>query len=288
MPDVARYLDPLTVERLSHLRPAARRGLADALAAGAHRGRFANASADFRHHRPYARGDDPRRLDWRALARTDRPFVRQPEPHTNLRALLVLDASGSMGYADKADWAARLVAALAHLVLSAGEAVGLAVTTGAWVEPAVGSGQLARLLDGLDRARPAGPADWPAVADRVAGRLRRRAVVVVVSDLLAPVASVGDALARLRRGRHDLACCRLLHPDERHFPFRGTLRLNGLEGERPTVVDPATARATYLANLDRHRRQLVARCRSLGVGLHEASTIDPVADTVADLLGVRR
>jgi uncharacterized protein (DUF58 family) len=283
MSDVARYLDPLTVERLAHLRPAARRGVVEGLSAGPHRGRFQGPSADFRQHRPYVPGDEPRRIDWRVLARTDRPFVRQYDAETNLRCLLLLDASGSMAYADKSAHAARLLAALAHLLLSAGEAVGVAVAGGPWLPPRTASVQLSRVVDVLDRVRPAGPADWPAAADRVVARLGRRAVVVLLSDLMSPVAALRDALARLRAARHDVTALRVLHPDERDFPFRGTLRLRGLEGERTVALDPATARAAYLANFDRHRRGLAAACRTLGVGLHEAITTEPVATTLTRL-----
>ena len=284
MPDLSRYLDPLTVEQLSHLKPALRRGLVEGLSAGPHRGRFAGPDADFRQHRPYVAGDEPRRIDWRVLARTDRPFVRQNDARANLRGLIVLDASGSMAYADKWAAAARLTAAVGHLLLSAGEAVGLAVAGGAWVGPRAGSGHLAAVLDALDRTRPAGPADWPAAADAVVARLGRRAVVLVVSDLMAPAPAVRDALARLRSARHDVTVIRLLHRDEREFPFRGGLRLRGLEGERAVAVDPATARPTYLANFDRHRRAVAAACRTLGVGQHEADTAEPVAGIVGRVL----
>ena len=213
-------------------------------------------------------------------------MVRQHDAETNLRCAIVLDATGSMGYADKAVHAARLTAAVAHLLLSAGEMVGLAVTgaTPHWLPPATGTGQLSRVIDALDRVRPAGPADWPAVGGPLAARLGRRAVVVVVSDLLAPAIDVRAALARLRHGRHDVTVLRVLHPDERRFPFRGAVRLRGMEGERPVVVDPATARAAYVKQFDRHRGEVAAACRILGVRLHETSTTDAVATVVAAVL----
>ena len=285
MPDITRYLDPLTVEQLAHLRPAARRGVVEGLAAGPHRGRFQGPGAEFRQHRPYVPGDEPRRIDWRVLARTDRPFVRQFDAETNLRCLLVLDASASMTYADKSTHAARLVAALAHLLISAGEAVGVAVGGGAWLPPRSASAQLSRVIDVLDRVRPAGHTDWPAVAQRLVARLGRRAVVVLVSDLMSPIDGLRPALAQLRSARHDVTALRVLHPDERDFPFRGPLRLRGLEGERTVTLDPATARAAYLANFDRHRLALSAACRTLGVALQDAPTTEPVATTVTRLFG---
>ena len=287
MSDVTRYLDPLTVEQLSHLRPAARRGVVEGLAAGPHRGRFTGPSADFRQHRPYVPGDEPRRIDWRVLARTDRPFVRQHDAQTNLRCVLLLDGSGSMAYADKASHAARLTAALAHLLTTAGEAVGVAVTHGDWLPPRTGAVQLSRVAELLDRLRPSGAVDWPTVATRLVARLGRRAVVVVVSDLMSPMPVVRDGLARLRAARHDVSVLRVLHPDERTFPFRTGLRLRGLEGERPIALDPATARSAYLANFARHERDLAATCRTLGVRLHAADTTDGAVTAVTRMLRPR-
>ena len=109
-------------------------------------------------------------------------------------------------------------------------------------------------------------------------------MVVVVSDLLSPAEEVRAALSRLRQGRHDVTCLRLLHGDEQRFPFRGAVRLGGLEGERPVVVNPAVVRSAYLARFDRHRRDLSAACRKLDVRLHEATVADGVAATVARLL----
>src|SRR5213080_3280559 len=127
---VSRYLDPPLLEQLQSLQLSARR-VVEGTTTGQHRSPVRGASVEFRQHRAYAAGDEPRRLDWRVLARTDRPFVRQYDEETNLRAMLLLDRSGSMGYrgahrASKLDYAEKVAASLAYLMLAQGESVGMA------------------------------------------------------------------------------------------------------------------------------------------------------------------
>src|SRR5436190_3557246 len=135
---VSRYLEPEVVQRLIALTLSGRRVVEGAVA-GIHRSPVKGASVEFRQHRAYVAGDEPRRLDWRILARTDRPYVREYDQETNLRAVLVLDASGSMGYGGrheakrqagemKFQYAASVVASLAYLMLGQTESVGIAVS----------------------------------------------------------------------------------------------------------------------------------------------------------------
>src|SRR5512132_186591 len=130
MTSVTRYLEPGLVERLNHLQVTAR-SVVEGSITGAHRSPLKGASVEFRQHRFYAPGDEPRRLDWRVLGRTDRPYIKEYDEETNLRCVLALDESGSMGYGEghkwgsKFDYAARLAVSLAYLMLGQTESVGL-------------------------------------------------------------------------------------------------------------------------------------------------------------------
>ena len=152
------------VERLEGLSVWARRVVSGG-AAGLHRSLHRGASVEFRQHRFYVPGDEPRRIDWRVLARTDRPFVREFDDETNLHATLLLDASGSMGYGagmSKIEYAARVCAAVAYLLLGSAESVGLGIIAEGletWVKSRAGSGQLARLVDALERVNAHGPGE---------------------------------------------------------------------------------------------------------------------------------
>src|SRR5580692_5755783 len=131
---VSRYLEPALVEKLNHLQLSARR-VVEGSTSGLHRSPFKGSSVEFRQHRFYVPGDEPRRLDWRVLGRTDRHYIKEYDEETNLRCMLMLDCSGSMGYAGdgvaKFDYAARIVASLAYLMLANAEHVGLAIVADA-------------------------------------------------------------------------------------------------------------------------------------------------------------
>src|SRR3954463_5579455 len=162
---VSRYLEPALIERLNHLQLSARQVVEGSIS-GLHRSPVKGASIEFRQHRFYAPGDEPRRLDWRVYARTDRPYIKEYDEETNLRCVLLLDHSGSMGYRGKAEskfnYATRLAVALSYLMLGQTESVGLAVCGEKmthWLPPHAGTQQLSRIIDVLDHIAPQGKSD---------------------------------------------------------------------------------------------------------------------------------
>ena len=288
---VTRYLDPALVERLNHLQVSAR-SVVEGSITGAHRSPLKGASVEFRQHRFYAPGDEPRRLDWRVLGRTDRPYIKEYDEETNLRCVLVLDESGSMGYGGapaglgpgtKFDYAAKLVASLAYLMLGQTESVGLALfgeRVQQWLAPRAGTAQLSRVIDLLERAAPSGTSDPGRAAQDVADRLGRRSLVIAVSDFFTPVPRLRQGLARLAHDRHETILLQVLHPEEVEFPFRRWTRFRGLEGERARLLEPAMVRKTYLDNFRRHRRELEETARAAGAEFHSFVTDKPLIDSI--------
>ena len=278
-------LDPALVQQLGRLVRGARR-TALGPGGGLHRSPFKGAGIDFRQHRTYVPGDDVRRLDWRVLARTDRAFVREYDDETTLRTLLVVDASGSMRYGNpvrKIDDAARLAAALAYVSLAAGENAGLIVAReGAdlWVPPSGAATQLARVVDTLGGIVPAGPTALDSALIAAASRTGRRALVMILSDLMLPPDRLRHGLARLHHGHHDVVVIRVLHNDEVDFPFRGYVQFVGLEREATATVSPAVARPAYLARLARHTRQVREVCRATHTEFVDHPVGRPLIDTV--------
>jgi len=243
---VTRYLDPALVERLNHLQLSAR-SVVEGSTIGLHKSPLKGASIEFRQHRQYVAGDEPRRLDWRVLGRTDRPYIKEYDEETNLRCAILLDCSGSMAYGaepfgTKFDFAAKLAASLAYLMLGQTESVGLATfgwRLDAWLPPHGGHAQLSRVIEILERSTARGESDAAAAMHQVADRLGRRSLVILVSDLFAPVARLREGLARLRHERHEVIVLRVLDQDELDFPFRHWSRFRGLEGETPHLCEPA-------------------------------------------------
>lgn len=291
-----RLLEPALVEALGRLAAGARR-TALGPSGGLHKSPFKGASIDFRQHRLYTPGDDVRRLDWRVLARTDRPFIREYDDETTRRTILILDASGSMAYGKpvrKFDVASQLIAAFAYVALAGGDGAGLVLAgedvaqADQWVAPASGPKQLGWIVGALERCTPGGPTSLEATLRDVSARVGRRALVIIVSDLLLPVDSLRRGLAALRHGRHDLTVIRTLHPDEQNFPFRGWLRFGGMEREADSVGESAMTRSRYLRRFEQHQQQLRQACLSASTLLVDHPVGRPLLATIGDVVQRRR
>jgi uncharacterized protein (DUF58 family) len=298
---VSQFLDAALIERLNHLQLSAR-SVVEGTISGLHRSPVKGASVEFRQHRGYSPGDELRRLDWRVLGRTDRPYVKEYDEETNLRCVLMLDTSGSMSYAGesqkdasadistshaKFDYARRLVASLAYLMLGQTESVGMATFStkvNHWLVPRAGIGQLAPVIGLLERVAPQGPSRLGQAMSEIADRLERRALVIVVSDCFQPIAEIRQGLTRLRHDRHEAIIVQVLHQDEVEFPFRTWSRLRGLEGEKPQLCEPAVVKKIYLDNFRRHRADLERACRAGGAEFYSFVTERSLIESVTQLL----
>jgi len=283
---VSRFLEPTLVERLNHLQLSARR-VVEGSTIGQHKSPVKGASVEFRQHRFYVPGDEPKRLDWRVLGRTDRPYIKEYDEETNLRCVLMLDGSGSMAYGGRAgtkfDYAAKLIASLAYLMLGQTESVGMGVfkkRVENWLGPHSGQAQLSRVIDVLERSAAAGQSSLKTAVHEVANRLDRRALVIIVSDLFYPITEVRECLARLRHDRHEAILLRVNDADELEFPFRRWSRFRGLEGERAMVVEPAMVRQAYLDRFRAHQQELEDGVRALGGEFHTLTTDKPLIDSL--------
>lgn len=295
MTGVTRYLDPALLERLSALSLSARR-VVEGSTLGQHRSPVRGASVEFRQHRAYVPGDEPRRIDWRVLARTDRPYVREFHEETNLRGLLLLDRSGSMAYAgerrvSKFDFAGKVVASLAYLMLQQGESAGVA-TVGErieqWLAPHARAGQLARAIAVLEQSAASGKSNLPRAMNDCVDRVGRRALIVVVSDLFCDPAGFRAALARLGHAGHETVVLRVLDDDEITFPFDSWVRLRGLEHEGDRMCEPAVIRQRYLESFANHEAQLRDACRATDAEFHTFVTSRDVGDALAGFLKHRK
>ena len=252
--------------RLSRLTLEARSPMVGSFA-GQHRSPHRGASVEFAQYRRYVPGDDPSKLDWRAYARSDRFYIKEFEADTNLRCCLVLDASGSMGYRGgvrtKFELARSLAGSLAHLAVQQGDAVGLTCFNNEVVEdvpPRTSPKHLKAIYDVLERVDPAGETDIVGVLHNLAERVRRRALVVVVSDFFCEPTPLLDCFQHLLHRKHDLAAFQILDETELAFDFDRPMRFRDLEGGAAVVADPAVMRRQYLKALTNHQETLRAGC----------------------------
>lgn len=284
-----RQLDAATLARLASLRLRVRR-VVDGALAGLHRSRHHGASVEFAEHKEYAPGDDLRRLDWKALGKFDRYYVREYEDETELRAYLLVDCSGSMGYGQpltKLQYAAVLAGALAYLLTRQRDSpalVAFADDVISYLPPRGRATQLAVLLRALDALRPAGATDVGRAIERLVELCGRRAVVTVISDMFDPSGRGLPLLQRLRARGHQVVLFHLLHEDELTLPFSQLTCFEAMEETRHVLVDPAGVRQAYLRELERFCEQVRSACREAQVTYRRVSTADRLDRVLAEVL----
>jgi len=254
-----RLLDPELLMRLATLKLRAR-AVAEGVLTGLHRSPHHGQSVEFAEHKEYAPGDEIRHIDWKAYGKTDKYYVKQFEQETNLRAWLVVDASGSMGYRgpraamSKLQYGSTLAAALAYLLVRQQDAAGL-VAVGAQVTraiaPRAAASHLGALLEALEGLTAAGPTRLAAAVDHVVEHAPRRCQVVVVSDLMDPEERVVRRLAQLRRRKHEVTLFHVLDPAELDFPFEDPTLFLSMEDERQLEAHGREVRKGYLEVLSR-------------------------------------
>jgi len=269
--ETSKYLRPAVLSRITGLELRARL-VVEGFVSGQHRSPYHGYSVEFAEHREYVSGDDIRHIDWRVYGRADRYYIKQYEEETNLRTHILLDCSSSMRYPEherdgrmtKFEYAATVAASLAFLLVHQGDAVGLMMFDNgvrADMPPASSMAHLRGLIAALETARLERPTEMKAVLDRLAGQLRRRSLVVLISDLLADPVQVTRALEQFRFNRHDVIVMHVLDQDERTFPFQDNVLFEGLEQpELQLFSDPQQLRAAYLEALDGFVRSLRDAC----------------------------
>jgi uncharacterized protein (DUF58 family) len=262
---------------------------------GLHKSPFKGFSVEFAEHRQYGPGDEIRHIDWRAFGKTDRYFVKEYEEETNLKAYLVLDASGSMGYAggkvSKLEYARGLGAALAYLMISQRDAVGLATfdtEPRAMIPPRSAPGHFSVLCKAMEETAVGGETPLSGVLHGLAERIKRRGLVIILSDGFDRADDLVKALRHLRHRRHEVLFFQVLAPEEESFPFNRPAKFRDLERPaRDLRINPAALRATYLERFDAHRRALREGLLGMDADYHKVSTADPHARVLLDYLTAR-
>jgi len=288
----AELLPPEVLERLGGLEVAARTVVAG-FQGGIHRSPFVGSGEEFSRHRAYQQGDDLRTLDWRLFGRTDRLFVRQYRESSNLQAYLLVDRSLSMDFREeggvtKLRYALLVAAALAHLMLRGGDAVGLAsVGSGVTLHlpPRNRPGQLHDLLLGLEGVRPEGGGGLPEGVDRVGEALRRRGRVIVLSDLLDPeVGAFLGAVGRLRARGDEVMVLRPLTLTELGEAGPGAALWFDPEAPGEGIPGVPGADPAYRGRLEAHFRLLAGGMEERGVEYLPLRTSDPLVPALAGWL----
>ena len=260
---------------------------------GLHSSRLKGFSVEFSEHRRYAPGDDLRTVDWKLWARTDRYYVKQFEAETNMEIHLLLDASASMGYGSpvsKFEYCAYAAAALSYLAIRQGDPTGF-LTFGQrvreFLRPRSTSDHLVEVLKAVDRARPDGVADFAESLGECATLIKRRGMVVLLSDLLGPAEEITRGLGSLAWGGNDVVVFHVLHGTELDFSFEGPIRFIDPETGLWRVGDADALRPAYRENLRSHLHELDEFCLERRIEYVRLDTRTPLDAALAAFLNKR-
>ncbi|MFY7817791.1 MAG: DUF58 domain-containing protein [Akkermansiaceae bacterium] len=259
--------------------------------AGKHRSPHRGSSVEFAEYRKYVPGDDTRRLDWKAYARSDRYYIKEFEADTNLRAYFVVDNSGSMAFAEKGmakiEYASRIAANLAYLLVNQGDAAGLSVCRDALhieIPPRRRPAHLQLINHTLQDLNPQGETGLVAALHQIAEKIGQRAVVVILSDLFCDTAALEDALQHLRYRKHDICMFHLMDPQEIAFQFDKPHRFVDMEDNTVLVVEPNLIADEYQEALREFLSNVRGACHNVHADYQLVTTDSPLEPLLRDFL----
>jgi uncharacterized protein (DUF58 family) len=259
---------------------------------GLHHSPYFGLSVDFAEHRPYMPGDDIRRVDWRVFGRTDRFYVKEFEADTNANFLVLFDVSSSMEYGSgaitKLDYGRYLAACLSYFSRRQRDRVGIITFASDIVEYVPSSAKhLEIVLHTIDRIEPGGPGDLEAPLLKVAESLRRRNLLVLISDLYEEPDTIMRSLDRLRHKGNDIIVFHLLDPTEIEFPFDEAAPFEDLETTERIPVVPETLREEYRALMREHLGTLTERMNRSQIDYCQVNIAKPLDHVLFDYLSRR-
>lgn len=285
MPD--KIIDPVLLSSIAHLELIARQTV-EGTVSGLHHSHFMGRNVEFSEHRPYNPGDELRHIDWRAYAKTDRFHVKLFEEDTNLRALILTDLSSSMHFGEstisKRDYALQLTAALSYLILAQGDSAGLVIFDDqirTYIPPNNRSDQWGVFLESLAATQPSGAeSSIASVLSNITEWLKKRGMVIVISDLIEDPETVLSHLAVLKTSHQEVIVFHLLTPEEMDLPYTGTVEFLPLEAETsPLLTTPKRLKKTYQEKVYRFIEKYRSKCLELKIDYNLIRTDQPL-DTI--------
>ena len=302
-PSYMQFLPPEALAKLGRCELLAR-GVVEGFVSGKHKSPFKGFSVEFSEHRQYAPGDDLRNLDWRVLARKDRYYIKQYIEETNLRATLLLDASGSMSYAgeqaalrngkpcSKFVYAQHIAAILGYLLVGQQDAAGLVTfdtKLRTYLPARARASQIRSILEALEKTEPGGETGLADIFHDIAERIPRRGLVVILSDLYDDPEALIKALHHFRYRRHEVLLFHVVAEEELTFPFDSFTKFRDLEQvENLLPIDPRTIRATYLERMNGFLSDIEAACGRMKIDYVRMNTRVPYDEALSAYLMKRR
>ncbi len=292
--DASKYLDPKVLEKIKQLDVRARL-VVEGFITGQHKSPFSGFAVEFAGHREYAPGDELKHIDWKVWSKTDRLYIKEYEEETNLSCTIIVDASKSMGYGTpswtKFDYAATAAASLTHLLQRQQDVVGLVTFDTKVTQNLPPSGRamhLKRIVHELEQMEPDSQTDIGNVFLELSNQIRKRGLVVLISDLFADLSQLQESLQQFRLRKHEVVVMHVMHDDELTFPFDSHTRFLGLETDDQVHADPRALRRTYLEIVETYLGQVRKLCASMGVDYTLMNTKDSLDAVLASYLAFRQ
>lgn len=290
-----KYLDPKVVSKLSNLELIARL-VVEGFIVGLHKSPYHGFSVEFSEHRQYSPGDETRYIDWKVYGRTDRYFIKQFEEETNLRAYIILDASGSMAYSSgdnvrKFDYACYLAGALAYLMMMQRDAVGLVIYDEGirkFLPPRSVRSYLDVILSELERTEPGSKTNTAKSLHLVAERIKRRGLVIVLSDLLDDQNEVISAFKHFKHKKNEIIVFQILDPVERNFDFNVDALFKDMETSEKIMTQSLYIRKDYQRAIDEFIKRYKIECLANGIDYELMDTATPFDVALFRYLSKRR
>lgn len=284
------FIDPAAIMQIKNLTLRAK-SVVEGFTSGLHRSPLHGFSVEFSEYRPYVTGDDPRNLDWKLLARTDRYYVKQYEDETNRRCYIAIDQSSSMAYGtagyNKADYGRTLAATLAYYLTLQRDAVGIltcGVAEPEYLPPRHKTGHLQQIMRMLESESRGVQSNLGSALSQLASLSSRRGLLVIISDLLTEPESLYQPLGYLRGRGHEILIIRVLDRTEIQFTLEKSTMLRDMETGREMYVDPEAAKAEYKRRFEVHQQQLLDICHRRAARLITVTIDQPLDVALLELI----
>ena len=265
--DKRKYLEPEMVARLSNMSLRARL-VVEGYIIGQHKSPFHGFSVEFAEHRSYGPGDEIRHVDWKLYGKTDRYYVKQYEEETNLRAYILLDTSRSMEYASnkisKLDYGNYLSAALAYLMINKQDGVGLTLFDNQiqkFIPPRSKPSHINTILTHLDTIGTGKDTDVGIVLHEMAERIKKRGLVILISDLFDEPENIIKGLKHFRHNKQEIIVFHIMDRQELDFNFTNRTKFKDMETDEQITTEPWKIRKIYQESIQLYQDELRLRCR---------------------------
>ena len=279
--DYRKYLDPATVSKLAGMELKARL-VVEGFIVGLHKSPYHGFSVEFAEHRQYMPGDDVKHIDWKVYGKSDRFYIKQFEEETNLRGYILLDASASMGYKSngisKLEYGSYLAAALSYLMLRQQDAPGLLVydeKIRSYIPPKGARSHINNILKELSVIEPAEKTDAASSFHELADRIKRRGLIIVISDLFDEPEKMLTGLKHFRHRKHEVIVFHVLDPYERNFSYKAEARFRDMETGELLLTNPHQIRKEYIEKLNDFVEKFSRACRASLIDYHLLDTSVP-------------